>query len=54
MPRVDQSNAGIERGIEHRHDVIPRKREDVPHARARQRPCQRIGPAARFHLQRIT
>ena len=43
VTHVDQLEAPIERGIEHRHDVVAREREDPLHTRARDAFCQRIG-----------
>ena len=50
MARMDQLDAGVEQGIEQRHDVIAGQRKDVFDASALQGLGQRVGAAKLFHV----
>ena len=45
MADVNQVEAGIERGIEDRHDVVAGQREDAPAAKTLQRTSDDVGAA---------
>ncbi len=49
VTHVHDRQRGVERRIEHRHDVVAREREEMPHAGARQRFCDQIGAACRHY-----
>ena len=48
VPRMHEVEPDVQRRVEHRHDVIARQREDVPHARVGERADQDIGAAHAF------
>jgi hypothetical protein len=50
VPHVDEREFRVERGIEHRHHVISRQREDVPHAGGGERARQHVGAAQAHSL----
>src|SRR5207237_8165698 len=45
VARVDELEAGVERGVENGHDVVAREREDALHAHAAKRGGERVGAA---------
>jgi hypothetical protein len=45
VPRVQQSKTGVERRVEHRHDVVAGQREHVTHAAGDERTDQGVGAA---------
>ena len=47
VPRVHEVEPGIERRVEHGHDVVARERENVPHARVDERADEGVGAAHR-------
>jgi len=47
VTRVDESDAGVEGGVEHRHDVIAREREDARDAGGLERVEQGVAATVR-------